>query len=431
MPQETNYWDPEIETLPPAKLKELQEERLQALVRTAYQKIPFYREKFDKAGVKPEDIHTLADISKLPLTRYIEDFVATPIEQKLAVPWTSVTEIMTTSGTISGFTQPVASTASDVEEVFDLMARTMRMSGVKSDDIVQILLPYDCFIPAIKKLGCKVIPSVAGRMRLDDQIKLAKLVKSTVVFVMPSYMVKFIQRAQELGIDLRNDTALRLAISGGEPLAASIKKKLEEETGIAFYDIYGFTEVMGVAGECTQREGLHIWADSYVPEVIDLDTLQPLEPGMEGELVITTLTKEAMPLVRYRTGDITKFLAPEPCPCGRTHPKIEPIRGRIYDIIRTQGRRVLPSDVEDIIVGIPDLGGEYRIIVDKEEEMDALKIKAEYSHGTLNLASLKEKVKVTFEQRTSLRCQVELVPLGSLQQTQFKAQRIIKTYEKA
>jgi phenylacetate-CoA ligase len=431
MLQETNFWDTEIETLPPPKLKELQEKRLQALVRTAYQKIPFYREKFDKANVKPEDIHTLADISKLPLTRYIEDFVATPIEQKLAVPWTSVTDIMTTSGTISGFTQPVASTASDIEENFAILARTMSMAGVESNDIVQFLTPWDFIIPAVKKLGCKIIPSMAGRMRLDDQIKLAKLMKSTVAFTMPSYILRFIQRARELGINLKNDTALRLAILGGEPLAAPIKRKLEEETGINFYDSYGFAEVMGVAGECMQREGLHIWADHYLPEVIDLDTLQPLEPEMEGELVITTLTKEAMPLIRYRTGDITKLLAPEPCPCGRTHPKMEAVRGRVYDLIRIQGLKLLPSDIEDIIVDMPELGGEYRIIVDNKEQMDTLKIKAEYRDGTLNLMSLKEKVKAIFEQRTSLSCQVELVPAGSLPQTQFKAQRIIKTYEKA
>ena len=431
MPQETNYWDTEIETLPLAKLKGLQEERLQALLRTAYQKIPFYREKFDKANIKPEDIHTLADIPKLPLTRYIEDFVATPIEQKLAVPWTSVTQIMTTSGTISGFTQPVASTESDIEEGLGLMARTVRMAGVKSDDIVQFLLPWDALMPAVKRLGCKAIPSMAGRMRLDDQIKLAKLIKSTVVFAMPSYMLRFTRRAQELGIDLRNDTALRLAILGGEPLAAPMKEKLEEETGIDFYDIYGFAEVMAIAGECTQREGLHIWVDSYLPEVVDLDTLQPLEPGIEGELVITTLTKEAMPLIRYRTGDITKLLAPEPCPCGRTHSKIGTVRGRVYDLIRIQGCKLLPRDVEEIIADIPDLGGEYRIIVDKKEEMDTLKIKAEHQQGILNLTSLQERVKATFEQRTSLRCQVELVPPGSLPQTQFKAQRVIKTYEKA
>jgi len=280
-------------------------------------------------------------------------------------------------------------------------------------------------------LGCKIVPSIAGRMNLDEQIKLAKLIKSTVVFAIPSYMLRFVRRARELGINLRNDTALRLAILGGEPLAAPLKKKLEEETGIDFYDVYGFAEVMGVAGECTQRDGLHIWADLYLPEVIDLDTLQPLESGVEGELVITTLTKEAMPLIRYRTGDITKLLASEPCPCGRTHPKMGTVKGRVYDVIRIQGLKLLPGDVDDIMTSIPELGGEYRIIVDKKGEMDTLKIEVEYREGTLNSTALKEKVKAIFKQRTSLRCEVKLVPLGSLPRTQFKAQRIIRAYEKA
>ncbi|HEX76255.1 MAG TPA: phenylacetate--CoA ligase [Dehalococcoidia bacterium] len=410
MRQRIDYWDPDIETSPLAKLKELQEERLQTLVRTTYQKVPFYRKKLDQAKVKPEDVNTLTDITKLPLTRYVEDFVATPIQQKLAVQWESVTEIMTTSGTISGFTQPVAMTARDVEEGFSLMARTMRMAGVKSDDIVQFLLPLDMLIPAVKRLGCKVMPSMAGRMRLDDQIKLAKLMKSSVAFAMPSYMMGFVQRARELDIDLRNGTNLRLAVLGGEPLAAPIRKRIEEETGIDFYDLYGFAEVMGVGGECIQREGLHIWADHYIPEVIDPDTLQPLEPGIEGELVITTLTKEAMPLIRYRTGDMTKLLAPEPCPCGRTHPKIGHVRGRVYDVIRIQGLKLLPSDVEDIIVGIPGLGGEYRIIIDKKDEMDVLKIKAEHKSGVSNLMLLQEEVKAAFKQTISLRCQIWSAP---------------------
>jgi phenylacetate-CoA ligase len=279
----------------------------------------------------------------------------------------------------------------------------MTMAGVKSDDIVQFLLPWDTLTPAVKRLGCKVMPSMAGRMRLDDQIKLTKLMKSSVVFAMPSYMIRFVQRARQLGIEFKNDTALRLAIVGGEPLATPVRKRLEEETGIDFCDLYGFAEVMGIGGECTEREGLHIWADHYLPEVIDLDTFQPLEPGVEGELVITTLTKEAMPLIRYRTGDITKLFAPGPCPCGRTHPKMGTVRGRVYDVIRIQGLKLLPSDVEDIILSIPDLAGEYRIVVDKRGEIDQLKIKAEYKSEVSNLTLLKEQVEAAFEQNMSLR----------------------------
>jgi phenylacetate-CoA ligase len=432
MVDEMEYWEREIATLSRERLREIQEERLKAVVKRAYEKTAIYRRKFGEAKVKPEDIETLEDIHKLPLTRYIEDFASTSVEEKLAVPLESITEIMTTSGTLSGFTQPVMMTERDVEQGFNLFARTCTMAGIKRDDIVQILFPWDASVPTLKKLACMVIPSIAGRWMMDNQIKLAKMLKSTVLFAFPGYIVEFVRRASELGIDLKNDASLRLALTGGEPLAPRVRRRVEEETGIEFRDIYGFAEVLGIGGECVQRDGLHIWADHYILEVIDPETEEVLEPGEEGELVITTLTKEAMPLIRYRTGDVTKLVDEEICRCGRVHPKIAPIRGRgrVEQMIKVQGVTLLPSDVEDLIRDIPGLRNEYCVIIDQEGELDLFRLRIEYASGVSDIDELRREVEVSFDREFAVKCLIELVPQGTLPQTRFKAQRIVRTNKK-
>ena len=414
MLKETEYWEKEIETLPIEELRKGQEERLRALVKRAYENTVFYRRKFDEAKVKPEDIKTLEDLQKLPLTHYIEDFVATPLEEKLAVGRESITQIMTTSGTISGFTQPIMMTEHDEEEMSNIFIRTIRMVGVRADDIVQLLFPYDLMVPMLSKLVSVVIPWAAGRGILDNQIKLAKLLKSTVVFVPPSYMVQFVNRASELGIDLKNETALRLALVAGEPLALPVRRRIEEESGISFGDLYGATETPVIGGECMQRDGLHIWADHHLIEIIDPETLEVLGTGEEGELVLTPLTKEAMPLIRYRTGDITKLLTEGVCPCGRTHPKIALVKGRVDHIIKVQGVRLLPIDVEDFVFSMPGLSNQYQIVVDKKGELDFLKLKIEHAPGVSDIKTLEREAKLAFERKTSLKCEIELVPPGTL-----------------
>jgi phenylacetate-CoA ligase len=428
---EKNYWEPEIETMPWERLKQLQEERLRALVKRVYQDVPFYRRRFDEVGVKPEEIDTLADVAKLPLTEYMRDFVATPLEQKLAVPWNLVTEIGSTSGTLSGFTQPLAVTEGDVEADIALQCRSNKIAGVEASDTVQLLIPLDFIVPTLKEAVSRVILSMAGRMTLDHQIKLAKVVGTTVLLGFPSQVLRFVTRAREIGIDIKRDTSLRLALLSGEPLATPVKKRLEKESGMALYEQYGFAEASmrgPIACECSQRDGLHVWADRYLVEVIDPETLEVLAPGEEGELVVTTLTKEAMPLIRYRTGDVAKILGYEPCPCGRTHPKIASVGGRVEHLIKVKGIRLLPGDIEDFIIGMSGLGNEYRIIIDKEGELERLKVRVEHAPGVEDLHALKQEVEAAFEQSTSLSCQIELVPPGALPQTQFKAQRLIKTY---
>ena len=426
---EEMYWEPEIETMPANRLRDIQEERLLRLVEYVYTNTNFYKRKFDEAGLSPGNITSLEDLSKLPLTRYIEDFAATSIEDKLAVDWDDVTEIMTTSGTISGTTLPVMMTEKDVEQGFNLFARVARMTGMRPDDIVQMLMPWDVSVPTIKKLASKVLPCMAGRMILDEQIKLAKAVKSTVIFGMPSYILMFVNRAKDLGIDIRKDTSLRLALMGGEPLSAPVRERLRNETGIDFHDMYGFAEVMGIGGECSMKHNLHIWADHYILEVVDIDTSAPLGPGEMGELVITTLTKEAMPLVRYKTGDVTMILDNGACQCGRTHPRIAPVKGRVFHMIKVDGRVIFPIDIDNFITKDTRLCNEFRIIVDKPDVLDLLKLKVEYKPGVANLSGLKEELEDALMSEISLKNEIELLPEGSLVKTQFKAQRIVKTYQ--
>ncbi|MFH1625159.1 MAG: AMP-binding protein [Pseudomonadota bacterium] len=422
------YWEPEAEMMPSGRLKMIQEERFLTVVEYAHEKTAFYKRKFEVAGIKPTDITSLEDLLKLPLTSYLEEFAITPIEAKLALDWESITEIMTTSGTVSGKTLPVAMTEKDVEQGFGLFARAARMAGLRPDDTIQLLLPWDAAVPLMKRLASRVLSGLAGRMILDQQIELARTVKSTVILGLPSYVLMFLDKAREMGINIRRDTSLRLAILVGEPLAAPVKNRIREETGIELYDIYGFAEVMGIGGECSQRDGLHLWADHYLLEVVDIETLAPLTTGKMGELVITTLTKEAMPLVRYRTGDVTMLLDHGTCQCERTHPKIAPVRGRVYHMVKVQGKIVFPSDIDDFVGRNHRLGREYQVIVDRPGELDMLRLRIEYRPGGSNLRAFREELEEAFENENSLRCEIELVPQGTLTKTQFKAQRIVRTY---
>ena len=422
------YWEPEIEMMPLDRLKVIQEERFLKAMEYVYDKTAFYKKKFTKAHIHPDDIASLEDLSKLPLTSYLEEFAVTPMEDKLAVDWESVTEIVTTSGTISGTTLPVMTTEKDVEEGFNLFARVGRMTGIRPDDIIQLLMPWDASVPVMKKLASKVVPGMAGRMILDQQIQLAETVQSTVIFGLPNYVLTFIRRLGELDIDLKKDTSLRLALLGGEPMSVSMKELLYRETGIEFFHMYGFAEVMGIGGECSCKDGMHIWADHYLPEVIDIETLTPLGPGKMGELVITTLTKEAMPLIRYRTGDVTMLLDGGTCQCGRTHPRIGPVRGRVYHMVVVQGKTVFPSDVEDFVVTDSRLGSEYQLIVDEPGELDVLKLRVECRSGVSFSGTLQEELEKAFQKENSIPCEIELVPEGTLMKAQFKAQRIVKTF---
>ena len=423
MPDDRKYWDAEIETMPGDKLRKIQEEKLRALVARAYEKSVLYRRKFDQAGVKPSDIKTLDDLKKLPLTEYLEDFCNTPFGDILTVPLSEVREIGSTSGTLSGFTQPCFRTHREIELMYDAIAREMWAMGVRPWDIVQILFGWSA---VFKNLGATIMTSDAGRGNLDYQVRLAEMTDVTVLMHLASLVPLYLERAKEMGINMK-ETKLRLIVGSGEPLAEALTRKVESEYGISFRSIYGSTEVGPVASECKQQEGMHILADRCIVEIIDPQTRQTLDLGEEGEVVVTTLQNEATPLIRYRMGDVGSLFPDEPCPCGRTHPRMSLVKGRVAHIIKVKGKKLLPIDVEQVLAGISGLGNEYQIIIGTSEELDRLRVKVETRPGVRELARLKEQTEEVLRQRLGVDNEVELMSPGSLPRALFKAQRLVTT----
>ena len=420
------YWNESIETMPRDKLEGLQTEKLQETVAQAYDKTTLYRHKLDQAGVKPRDIKTINDLRKLPLTTYFEDFCNTPIQDRLAVPLEQVKTVSSTSGSLSGFTQPDLMTAQEWATYIEIEARGRWSLGVRPDDVAQILTGFSCCELAYQRLGAMTLLGHSGRRNLDHQIKLANLMGVTVLEHLPSLVLYYFERAKELGIDVRR-TKLRLVSGIGEGWAETYKKTIETEYGCPFRTFYGLVEALGAA-ECEYGGGMHLLGDMCLYEVIDTETQEVLSPGEQGELVITPFYKEATPLIRYRTGDIGSILPYEPCPCGRTHPKLSMVKGRVSQIIRVQGKKILPIDVEEVVASIPKLGDEYQIIVDAPGELTRMKVKLETRRGIRESAALRNWVEEAFNRELGVDSEVEIVPSGTIERAIFKAQRIIKTF---
>jgi phenylacetate-CoA ligase len=350
------------------------------------------------------------------------------LEDKLAVPIEEISDVCSTSGTVSGFTQPVLFTRKDFDaSCIDSLVRGRWSAGVRPDDVVQSLFGLACHLISIRMLGATVLGTQAGRGNLDNQIKLSKSVGVTVLEFMPSMALHYFDRAKELGIDIR-ESKLRLVGVGGEPWAESYRKKIEAEYGIPFRSIiYGMSEGGELAAACEYGEGMHIFGDICIMEVIDPEMEQVLGPGEEGELVITNLVREAMPIIRYRTGDIAKILPyDEPCPCGRTHPRISTVKGRASQMIEVGGRKLLPIDVEEVLGGISGVGHEYQIVLDTPGKQERLRVRVEYTVSPDKVASLERRLKEALIEQLGIPAEVELVPVGSIGRALFKAMRIIK-----
>jgi len=427
---ERKYWDPEIETMPLGALKKLQLKRLQEVLGRAYEKSVFYRRRFDAAGVKPGDINALDDITKLPLLKDSE-FRAAPVAERITVPTSEVYKICSSGGT-TGTPSPFPRTAKDWEEMVNKNCRAFWMAGIRPGDIVQIRPMYECFGVACTKMGASNLTICAGRGNMDNQIKLAKMMNATVVIDGLALLVQYLRRAEELGISIR-DTKLRGAWGIGEGWADSFTKKMEARWGLTFLPRAYATSDMGAltACECDERKGLHIFADKCLFEIIDPETQEALGPGKDGELVVTTLTLEALPLIRWRASDITSLLPYEPCACGRTLPKMAPIKGRIAFSVKVAGKRVYPSDVEEVVADVPGLGEEYQMIADKPGELEKLKVKVEVESQVKNLEALKRETEAAFNQKLGVESEIELVPLGTMERAVWKAQRLVTTYAKS
>ena len=427
------YWCPSIEKMSQKDLKNIQERKLRALVHTAYEYSPFYRRKFKEMGINPWDIRGLEDLPKLPFTKK-QDLRDNYPFGMFAVPISQIVRFHASSGT-TGKPTVVGYTENDIRVWVECMCRSLTACGVNSDDVMQISYGYGLFTGglgfhyAAEKIGATVVPTSAGNTQ--RQIELMKDLRTTVIACTPSYMLYIAEYASKMGVDIQNDTKLRMGIFGAEPWSEETRKRIEDKTGIEAYDVYGTSELSGpLFTECTEKHGLHIWADHFLIEVIDPETGEQVGEGEKGELVVTTLSKEALPLIRWRTGDIT-IMEEEKCACGRTHPRILRILGRSDDMIIVRGVNVFPSQIEHVLMQIPEVGEHYMIILDRTDSgLDVMTVQVELSEKAstdkvADILNLERKIAEQLKSVLNVSAKVEVVNPGTLQRFEGKAKRVI------
>jgi len=436
MPYSDKYWQKE-EILPRRELEEIQLKRLKWAVRHAYDNVPFYRKKFKEIDVHPDDIKKLDDIAKLPFTTK-EDLRDNYPFGLFAVPKEKIVRLHTSSGT-SGKPKVVGYTANDLENWINLCARCLYMVGIRSSDVFQNMVSYAMFTGglgfhyAAERIGAMVVPSGTGNTKRQIQFMID--FGTTAIHCTPSYALHIKEVAESMEIDPK-ELSLRIGCFGAEPWSESLRKKLEDAFDIKAYDSYGLSEMNGpgVAFECEEQNGLHIWIDHYVVEVIDPETGERLSEGEKGELVLTPLTKEALPLIRYRTGDIT-FLMDDECSCGRTHPKIHRIIGRSDDMVIVRGINVFPSQIEHVLMQMPEVGDNFQIVLTKRGALDEITVRVEvkdevFTGELADLNELRSRIQEKLREEIGLRVNVELVEKGTLQRFEGKAKRILDLRDK-
>ena len=425
------YWQPKYETMKPEELKNLQLKRLQHSVKLVYENVPFYRQKFKEAGVKPENIKTLEDVRKLPFTRkaYLRENYPFGL---FAAKKEDIVRIHASSGT-SGKPTVVGYTAKDIETWSDLIARSLTMIGLDKSDVIQNSMNYGLFTGGlgfhygVERMGAMVVPAATGNTA--RQLEMMIDFGVTAIHCTPSYAFYLAETAEDLG--LLDKLSLKAAIFGGEPWSESTRKQLENKLNLKAYDCYGLSEMFGpgVGFECQEQNGLHIWSDQFLVEVLDKNGEQVSE-GEKGELVLTSLDKEGFCNIRYRTGDMTKLLESE-CECGRTTNRISRLLGRADDMLIVRGINVFPSQIQDVISGIPQVGEQFQLVLDRNKHMlDELTVEVELEENAFtgelkDLKSIQEHVQRELKSILNIRTNVELLEKGSIERTAGKSKRII------
>ncbi|MGV8078469.1 MAG: phenylacetate--CoA ligase family protein [Syntrophales bacterium] len=428
-------YNEEFETLPREALEALQLKRLQQVVQRVYHTVGFYRKSFDDAGVKPDDVKSLSDLRRLPFTTK-QDLRDNYPFGLFAVPMSSIVRLHASSGT-TGRATVVGYTKRDIEQWSELMARCFVAAGLTKNDMIHNAYGYGLFTGGLgahygaERLGASVIPISGGNTK--RQIMILQDFGPTAICCTPSYALNLAEQGEVMGIDMRS-LKLRVGVFGAEPWSDGMRNQIEDVLDIQAMNIYGLSEVMGpgVAMECTEgRQGMHIFEDHFLAEIINPETGEVLPPGEEGELVFTTLTKEAFPLIRYRTRDVTR-LVHDPCRCGRSHVRMDRVMGRSDDMLIIRGVNVFPSQIEAVLVGIDGLEPHYQLLVDREGTLDTLEVQVEVREEAFANA---DEVKVL--QRTERRivkdlkdylgisAKVKLVEPKSLQRFEGKASRVI------
>jgi len=418
--------------LPLPQLRQVQLQRLQAVVRRAYEHVPLFHERMEERGLKPEDVKSLEDIARLPFT-VKTDLRDTYPFGLFASPMQDIVRLHASSGT-TGKPIVVAYTHEDVEVWTSVMLRSFAACGLRQGDIVQNAYGYGLFTGGLgahygaEALGATVIPISGGNT--DRQIMIMKDFHVTAICCTPSYFIHLIERAGELGVNM-NDLPLRVGVFGAEPWSESMRAYIQENSRITAFDIYGLSEIVGpgVAVECSAHHGLHIFEDHFYPEIIDPQTGQVLPDGVEGELVLTTLSKKAMPVIRYRTRDITT-LTREPCACGRTLCRFLRVGRRSDDMFIIRGVNVFPSQVESALLQVEGTLPHYQIVLTREKGLDHMEVQVEVTPEFFGdtvgaLESLQEKISYAIEQTLGLRVNVRLVEPHTIQRSEGKAKRVI------
>lgn len=426
------YWNKELECISEENLREIQLQRLKETVKKAYEKVPYYKKKFDEAGVVPEDIRELEDLRKIPFTSKADLREVYPFGM-FAAPLSEIVEIHMSSGTTG---KPVVAgyTLQDIEIWSEVMARCLTMAGATKNDIVQVAYGYGLFTGGFgvhygaRKIGSMIVPASAGNTR--RQIEIMRDFGTTILTCTPSYALYMAEVAEEMGIQ---PTTLKLKAGcfGAEMWTEAMRYEIEKRFGLSAYNIYGLTEIIGpgVAHECSEKNGLHVFEDHFIVEIIDPDTGDNLPEGKRGELVLTTLTREGMPMLRFRTRDITSLIR-EKCACGRTFARIERIRGRTDDMIKVRGVMLFPYQIEKAILEVQGVEPHYQIVITRPQHLDEIEVMVEMSRESFSdeikhLENLKRKLERRIEEIVGIRVKVTLVEPKSLPRSEGKAKRII------
>ena len=416
----SDYFNPEVETMSEEGLRALQLERLKKTVKHCMNS-PFYQQKFQELGITPDDIKTLDDVTKLPFTSK-EDLRENYPFGLACVPMKDCVRLHSSSGT-TGNPTVVLHSQKDLEEWANAVARCLWMVGSRPEDVFQNSAGYGMFTAGLgfqygaEKVGMLTVPAAAGNT--IRQIKFIKDFGTTVLHAIPSYASRIYEVMKDEGVDPRKDTNLRVLCIGAEPHSEEQRQRIEENLGVKAYNSYGISEMMGpgVAFECQEQNGLHIWEDYFIVEIIDPVTLKPVPDGELGELVLTTINREAMPLLRYRTRDLTRIL-PGDCPCGRHHKRLARLQGRSDDMMILKGVNIFPIQIEKILLGFKELNTDYLITLETVDSNDIMTIEVElnqmFTDDYNRLKALEREITRQLKDEILITPRVKLVPKGSL-----------------
>lgn len=431
-----HIFNKKMETLPKSKIKEIQLKRLKETVHRVYENVPFYQKKFKELKITPDDIKTLEDISKLPITTKNDLRDNAPFKL-MATNLDNCIELHASSGT-TGIPVTVAYTPKDLEVWSEVMARCLAMAGLTKKDVFQNPIPYGTFTGAFgfhygaQKVGSLVIPSGMGQS--ERQLKLMDYYGATFISGVASYAMRLSQVAADLGIDLHK-LKVRNGLFGAEMFTPGLKKRIMDAWNMDVHDIYGLTEMCGpgVSTDCDIHDGLHLWEDHFLLEILDPITLEPVGPEEEGEMVITTLTKEGMPILRYRTRDIAKIYDQKTCDCGRTHVKHTTIKGRSDDMLIIRGTNIYPGQIESVLMKHSDVGGNWRMVLSTDKnDMDQLTVEVE-TKETMSQVDSTDLQNVLIKEIKSVIVftpGVTVLPPNGIPQEGIKAKRVIDNRKK-